>query len=188
MKLFKNLSNLLVVLGVAVAGASWSAQAFADTSSVFGNDKVVRKATAPDASDWLFVQTAKSLVSDGRTVTLNDMSPRTIAFSDRPERLSGMMSNEKFVSYWNKGADSFKSDPPNGTVTLVDAKGKSQVYVVELTNPVAKNNTSLTWTIKSLDGRTIPSTGVDVSLFIDWWYGPLGGVCHYGPWGGVRCW
>lgn len=52
-------------------------------------------ASAPSQQnlDFLFVQTAKSLTFDGSNnkLTLEGVSPITLFFSDRPERIAGNM-------------------------------------------------------------------------------------------------
>lgn len=52
-------------------------------------------------ADFLFVQTAKSMSFDSATkkLTLNDVSPVTLFFSDRPERIAGNMNTEAFVPF-----------------------------------------------------------------------------------------
>jgi len=144
-------------------------------------------------ANWLFVQTADSLASDGKTITLNGASAQTIMFSDRPQRITGNASTQKFVEFWDKGKDSFQKDPPNATLTTI-VDGKVQTAVVELTEPKL-SGTSLTYTVKVLDGE-VPKAGQNPSLFIDWWRGgwgwgpgPRWGVgCRVGPYGGVHCW
>src|SRR5690348_5272895 len=80
-----------------------------------------RSALAQDAqgpskqADFLFVQTAKGLAFDksASKLTLEGVSPVTLFFSDRPERIAGNMKTAAFVPFWSKGKDSFLSDPPN---------------------------------------------------------------------------
>ena len=39
-----------------------------------------------EAEESMFVQTARGISSDGTTLTLNDVTPSTLYFSDRPKR------------------------------------------------------------------------------------------------------
>ena len=135
-------------------------------------------------ADWLMVQSAASIAYDGKTLTLENVSPRTIMFTDRPQRLAGDMPTTRLVDDWNAGKDSFEKDPPNASLSVLVGE-EEQVSVVELSNP-RLDGTSLSYDVAVLDG-TVPATGQSATLFIDWWYGPRGGFCHYGPWGGVRC-
>lgn len=135
-------------------------------------------------ADWLMVQNAPSVKYDGKTLTLENVTPQTIMFTDRPQRMAGGIATARFVADWGAGKGSFEKDPPNASLS-VTVDGKEQVSVVELTNPKL-DGTSLSYDVAVLDG-VVPASGAATTLFIDWWYGPRGGVCHYGPWGGVRC-
>ena len=83
-------------------------------------------------TSYLLVISGTSGSLDGDTLTLNGV-PTVIYFSDRPDRVAGHLSLEKFVESWNRGSDSFKADPPNATLTFsVEVKGIYRNVVVEL--------------------------------------------------------
>jgi len=42
-------------------------------------------------------------------LTLTGVSPVTLFFTDRPERIAGNMKTASFISFWSKGKDNFKS-------------------------------------------------------------------------------
>ena len=69
-------------------------------------------------ADFLFVQNAKSMSFDSATnkLTPQNVSPVTVFFSDRPERIAGNMKTAAFVPHWSTGKDSFLSDPPNADI------------------------------------------------------------------------
>jgi hypothetical protein len=117
-------------------------------------------------ADFLFVQSAKGMTFDKSTskLTLKGISPATIFFTDRPERIAGNMKTADFVPFWSKGKDSFLSDPPNADVSIIE-NGKLRQVIVVLQDPVLKGN-SLTYTVKTLQGE-LPGKGADVSVFID---------------------
>src|ERR1700730_5269585 len=71
-------------------------------------------------ADFLFVQTAKGMKFDkaASKLTLNGVSPITVMFSDRPERIAANMRTAAFVPFWSKGKDSFLSDPPNADISI----------------------------------------------------------------------
>ena len=46
----------------------------------------------------LFVQTAASVTTDGKSITLKGVNPQTLMFTDRPERMTGDASTAKFVA------------------------------------------------------------------------------------------
>jgi hypothetical protein len=116
--------------------------------------------------DFLFVQSAKGLMFDSATnkLTLTGVSPVTVYFSDRPERIAGNMKTASFVPFWSKGKDSFKSDPPNADISLLDGDKLTQI-IVELQDPVL-TGTDLAYTVKVLQGQ-MPAKADDVSVFID---------------------
>jgi hypothetical protein len=95
--------------------------------------------------------------------TLN-RRPITILFSDRPERLAGHMTNENFVLFWGEGADSFKSDPPNGTLSVLEGGAMDNV-VMTLRNPQLAGR-DLSYEVVVLEGKP-PASGGAASLFID---------------------
>ena len=72
----------------------------------------------------LFVQNAAGLsFADGK-LTLRNVEPLTVCFSDRPERLAGHMPTKDLVPMWSEGKDSFLKDPPNATVSILQGRGK----------------------------------------------------------------
>jgi hypothetical protein len=121
---------------------------------------------APKMADFLFVQSAKGITYDKASskITLTGVSPVTVFFTDRPERVAGNMKTTAFIPFWSAGKDSFKSDPPNADISFIDADKVRQV-VVELQDPVL-NGDNLTYTVKVLQGD-MPAKDVDVSVFID---------------------
>ena len=72
------------------------------------------------AGRLLFVQTANAMSFDKATnkLTLHGVSPVTVFFSDRPERIAGNMKTSAFVPFWSQGKDSFLSDPPNADISV----------------------------------------------------------------------
>ena len=97
-------------------------------------------------------------------LTLSGVSSVTIFFTDRPERIAGNMKTARFVPFWNEGKDSFKSNPPNADISIIDGADLKQI-IVELQDPVL-NGEDLTYTVKVLQGD-MPAKGADVSVFID---------------------
>ncbi|WP_255007428.1 hypothetical protein [Roseovarius sp. M141] len=126
---------------------------------------VAQSADAANA-DFLFVQSADAMAfdADQNRLTLRDVSPVTLFFTDRPERIAGNMSTEKFVPFWSEGKDSFLSDPPNADVSILENGVLRQVVVV-LKDPVFEEG-NLHYTVKIIDGE-MPVLGEDVSVFID---------------------
>jgi hypothetical protein len=116
--------------------------------------------------DYLLVQTSKGLTFDKATNTLSltGVSPITLFFSDRPERIAGNMKNSAFIPFWGEGKDSFAKDPPNADVSIIEGDTMRQVIVV-LQDPALDGDT-LRYKVKILQGD-MPAKGTDVSVFID---------------------
>jgi len=116
---------------------------------------------------YLFVISGTSGSLDGDILTLNGV-PNVIYFSDRPDRVAGHLSLEKFVESWNKGVDSYKADPPNATLSVLNKDGAKNV-VVELTS-VEQKNGYLYFKVAVLEGM-FPVEFNTATLFIDYFNG-----------------
>jgi hypothetical protein len=131
------------------------------------NSAIAQAAKEPTKqADFLFVQTAKGMSFDKSTsrLILEGVSPITLFFADRPERIAGNMKTAAFVPFWSTGKDSFLSDPPNADISILEGEKLRQVVAV-LQAPALKGDT-LTYTVKILQGE-MPPKGSDVSIFID---------------------
>lgn len=115
--------------------------------------------------------------TDSYKLTLKGVNPKVIYFADRPARLSGQMSLDKFVSQWKTGT--FAKVAPNAVIEVVrlDAKTKKldsnqTTYAVTLYKPaqVTESN-ELSFEIKPLPGNktALPVTAASdyVAVFID---------------------
>jgi hypothetical protein len=118
----------------------------------------------------MFVQVARGSTSDGAELTLTGISPTTLYFSDRPQRVVGHMTTDQFVGLWSdEGENSFAVDPPNAVLSFVDAGGdRPDECVVILRNPQSEDE-SVTYDIDVLEG-SVPAASGSCTLFID----PLG--------------
>ena len=115
--------------------------------------------------DFLFVQNAQSMTYDKGKLTLKGVSPVTIFFTDRPERIAGNMPTSVFVPFWNEGKNSFAKDNPNANLSILEKDKYVADIVLTLANPVLKGE-DLTYDVKALEGN-VPAKGGPVSLFID---------------------
>ena len=115
--------------------------------------------------DFLFVQYAENVtLADGK-LTLQGVQPETLYFSDRPDRVVGRESTEKFVEHWWKeGPDSFASNPPNAVLAVM-SKPVPLDLVVVLKEPKLEGD-SLVYTVEVLDGPD-SGEGEANALFID---------------------
>jgi non-ribosomal peptide synthetase component E (peptide arylation enzyme) len=137
-------------------------------ASVTASLTAAAQTAAQDAkqADYLFVQTANAMSFDKATnkLTLHGVSPVTVFFSDRPERIAGNMKTSAFVPFWSQGKDSFLSDPPNADISVVEGKELRQIVAV-LKSPEL-NGGDLSYTVKILQGE-MPAKAEEVSVFID---------------------
>jgi hypothetical protein len=127
----------------------------------------------------LFVQTAHGAEHvDGRMV-LRSVTPSTLYFSDRPQRVVGHLSTSDFVGFWDEGDNSFKEDPPNAVLAFV-AEGDlaPEDVVIEISDPVLTGS-DLSYEAKVLDG-TLPAEASACTLFIDPFGNPLSPVSAAG--------
>lgn len=126
----------------------------------------IAKSAAKEA-DFLFVQNAKYMVYEKGSgkLTLQGISPVTIFFTDRPERIAGNMPTRVFVPFWSEGKDSFAKDNPNANLSILEKDKAVADIVLTLGRPVLKGE-DLTYHVKILEGN-MPAKGGPVSLFID---------------------
>jgi hypothetical protein len=112
----------------------------------------------------LFVQNAQHADLSNNKLVLKGMSPTTLFFSDRPDRIAGHLPTSEILPLWKDGKDSFTADPPNATLSIFNKSEVTDV-VVELRNPVLQGS-DLTYDVKVLNGPAIAKGG-PCSLFID---------------------
>ena len=147
-------------------------RAFLSSATLLASTPAIENAMAQGAeapakqADFLFVQTANSMTYDKTNgkLTLQGVSPITVFFSDRPERIAGNMKTAAFVPFWSQGKDSFLSDPPNADISIIEGKSMRQVVAV-LQTPELKRS-ALSYTVRVLKG-SMPAKGAEVSVFID---------------------
>src|SRR5215468_7421053 len=103
------------------------------------------------APEFLFVQTAKTVAYKDGVLTLQDVSPMTVFFSDRPKRIVGNVRNDLFLQKWIEGSNSFKTDPPNAVLSIFNDKSPPTSAVVVLNNPRVDGN-NLAYDVRTLKG------------------------------------
>ena len=134
-----------------------------------------------EAEESMFVQTARGISSDGTTLTLNDVTPSTLYFSDRPKRVVGHMTTADFVDLWGEGDNSFEEDPPNAVLAFLEPDDQAPEDAVVVIKQPRLENGHLSYSIETLDG-TVPTETGPVTLFIDPFGRPLSPVSV----GGIR--
>ena len=74
------------------------------------------------------------------SLELNDVSDKTILFSDRPDKIVKYTSTLNYMSNWTSGEDSFAVDPPNAVLVVDEQEEKQDIAIVELFKPVYDSN------------------------------------------------
>lgn len=113
---------------------------FSLTGAVYAQDN----STNLEIPKFLSIQHAQSgSISEINATTyslqLNDISDKTILFSDRPDRIVTSISIVNYIGNWSAGVDSFATDAPNA-VLVVDEKEDQDTIIMELFNPVYDEN------------------------------------------------
>jgi hypothetical protein len=127
----------------------------------------------------LFVQTASSMTSDAKSITLRGLSPSTLYFADRPQREVGHMSTGQFVALWGDGDNSFADDPPNAVLSFAEPSDRPPTDAVVVIQDPRLEGDELRYAIKVLDGKVPNATG-PCALFIDPFGRPLSPVSAAG--------
>ena len=135
--------------------------------------------TTTTHTEWLFVQNAQSVKLADGVLTLEGISPTTLYFSDRPERISAHGLTSEFVTFWGKGggSDNFKKDPPNAVLSIV-SEDAAQDIVLTLADPQLDGDT-LRYNVTIIEGRDSVEGGPS-SLFVDVIGMPLTPVSYAG--------
>jgi hypothetical protein len=129
-----------------------------------------------ETEESMFVQTAQGIDSDGDTLTLRGITPSTLYFSDRPQRVVGHMTTADFVDLWAIGDNSFETDPPNAVLAFLEPGADvPDDAVIVLKEPNLDGAGDLAYTIEVLEG-TVPTHTGPVTLFIDPFGRPLSPV------------
>ena len=129
-----------------------------------GTAQAQQPVPAAPAPSYEYVQQASALQFDGTTLTLQGVSPSTVFFSDRPNRLTGLVSTGQFADLWNSPDGPFASNPPNAAVSVL-GNIKDAPAIVELTS-AEMDGVQLKYGVKVLSGK-LPESADNVALFVD---------------------
>lgn len=123
----------------------------------------------------MFVQVARTMTTEGDEVTFHALSPATLFFSDRPERMVGHLSARQFVDEWDKGENSFAADPPNAVISFLETGDETpEDAIVVLKDPRLAGD-DITYSVEVLEG-SLPAAAESCSVFIDPFGRPLSPV------------
>ncbi|MGD1837225.1 MAG: hypothetical protein ACPKPY_04110 [Nitrososphaeraceae archaeon] len=115
--------------------------------------------TDSDAPKFFAIQHAPSgtiseINETAYSLELNDVSEKTILFSDRPDRIVTSESTSEFIGNWSSGEDSFGVDPPNAILIIDELEGKQEEIIIELYNPVYEQGSKLKYNFVLLNTTT----------------------------------
>jgi len=128
-----------------------------------------------ETEESMFVQTAQSIERTDGTLTLRGVTPSTLYFSDRPERVVGHMTTADFVDLWAIGENSFEDDPPNAVLSFLEPGDDVPDDAVIVIKAPRLSDGDLSYSIEVLEG-TVPAQTGPVTLFIDPFGRPLSPV------------
>jgi len=125
-----------------------------------------------EAEESMFVQTAEAVTSDGATMTLLGVTPSTLYFSDRPQRIVGHMATTDFVELWGEGENSFEEDPPNAVLAFLEPGDDAPEDAVVIIRHPRLTDGQLSYSVEVLEG-VLPDKSGPITLFIDPFGRPL---------------
>ena len=104
-------------------------------------------------------------MADGK-LTLSGVSANSIMFADRPVRAAGQVLTAHLLEEWAAGSNSFASDPPNATVSVLSKDGRAVTDVVVTLKAPKLEGDTLTFAVDVLEGDLTGAEG-PASIFID---------------------
>ena len=159
---FKSLFALMMALGAISlsAGGGVAQDAIASPAS-----KQIGVAKTQMEPSLIVLNSSGAKLADGQLV-LSGVTANSIVFADRPVRAAGHVLTAHLLGEWATGSDSFATDPPNATVSVLGKDGVSVAdAVVTLKSPKFEGDT-LTFAVDVLEGNLDGADG-PASTFID---------------------
>jgi len=129
-----------------------------------GQEEPEEEAKAEHEVEYLFVQSAHGVTLADGVLRLVGVSPSTVYFSDRPDRVSGHVPTDQLLGHLGTGEGGFTAVPPNAALSILTGPEPQEVVVV-LRHPRMEGN-DLVYNVDVLEGKETASGGA-CSLFID---------------------
>jgi hypothetical protein len=120
----------------------------------------------PDQAELLFVQEAQGIAFDGNTLTMKDVKPSILYFTDRPERVAGYWTLDEFMNEVSTGPDSFADDPPNATLVTLEGDAFVDIVLELAERPRYEDGAFIYPNVRIIEGEP-PAVGGAAALFID---------------------
>ena len=163
---------VVLAVGVLAVGGCATPEQTADEAPAEVAAVAAEEEADVEMVEYLFVQHAEGVTLEEGVLTLEGVGDEVLYFSDRPHRIVGRETLEKFLDAWDEGADSFEQTPPNAVLTVKQEDELRDLTVV-LRNPVLADG-NLAYGVEVLDGPESGS-GDFAALFIDVIGAPLVG-------------
>jgi hypothetical protein len=159
--------DALAKLGLSALGGALLVGCEQQPAETAGDANVEPEPSADDGMvELLFVQRSRGMTYENGVLTLVDVDPDTLYFADRPQDIAGYLSYKELVDLVGSGPDSFRDDPPNATLIILEDEDAPEV-VMELSEPPRVESSNLVFpAIKIIEGE-LPAVGGVSALFID---------------------
>ena len=159
--------DALAKLGLSALGGALLVGCEQKPAEIAGDTNVEPEPSADDGMvELLFVQRSRGMTYEKGALTLVDVDPDTLYFADRPQDIAGFLSYKELVDMVGSGPDSFRDDPPNATLIILEDEDAAEV-VMELSEPPRVDASNLVFPgINIIEGE-LPAVGGVSALFID---------------------
>ena len=158
--------DALTRIGLSALGGVMMASCEQQDAEPNASENVASDSSSDGLVDLLFVQNSKGMRFENGDLTLIDVDPKTLFFSDRPEDIAGFLTYEELVKLVGEGVDNFNEDPPNATLVVFGGDDLAEA-VIELSNKPHVDGGNLVFPgIKITEGAP-PRSGGQTALFID---------------------
>ena len=161
-----NRRSVLAKLGLSALAGSVLASCSEDDSQLSGKTVEPEPSAEDGLVELLFVQKSAGVSFDGDALTLIDVDPQTLFFSDRPQDIAGFLSFGELVKLVGEGPDSFKEDPPNATLVVFGGDNLAEVVMELSEKPRLEGGNMIFPSVYIIEGDP-PATGGASALFID---------------------
>lgn len=158
--------SALAKIGLSTLAGSLLAGCGRDDSQQSGGTVEPEPSAEDGLVELLFVQKSAGITFDGDALTLVDVDPQTLFFSDRPQDIAGFLSFDELVKLVGEGPDSFKEDPPNATLIVFGGDIIAEVVMELSASPRIEGKNMIFPSVYIIEGD-LPSTGGASALFID---------------------
>lgn len=161
-----NRRHALTTIGLSTIAGSLLASCDRTDDQDVADDAVPEPSADDGLVELLFVQLAESVRFDGDAMTLINVEPLTLFFSDRPDDIAGYLNYSEFIDMVGTGPDSFADDPPNATLIIFGEDEIGEVVLELSAKPELAGNNLVFSAVKFIEGKPL-ATGGESALFID---------------------